>query len=96
MLNNCVILLKQPQKSSFQCVDVYIWLLATSLAAIAGYWQIYVAGIDIDGCRCLLELQASPKMRLDSSFCKIRLGLGYSLDYRPRNKLFYIWTYYNV
>ena len=42
----------------------------------------------------LLGLQASPKMRLDSSFYKNRLGFGYSLDYRPRNKLLHILTYH--
>ena len=31
-------------------INGYIWLLVAPLAAIAGYWWIYVAGIDIDGC----------------------------------------------
>ena len=32
-------------------INGYIWLLVAPLAAIAGYWLIYEAEIDIDGCR---------------------------------------------
>ena len=35
-------------------VTGYRWLLAPTLAAIAGYWWMYVAGIDIDGCRLVM------------------------------------------
>ena len=45
-------------------------------------------------CTLQVGLQASVKMHLDASFYKNRLGLGESLDYRPRNKLLHILQYH--